>query len=177
MKFISLRTSLILLSGLPVCLGLQGAGRGPTYEVFAPLDGEWSGEFFVRKPDGTLVSRLQVTQFYRKVSETLQSCEIRNTVDGKTTVDHAENVIDGKGRLSCRVTKAGGEVVEHQGRAEGNQIFWSSVRGADAKGGLRVESFRERVAGDEYSIDGFGIYGDPVKGSLLFHGLYRRVRK
>ena len=149
----------------------------PTYAVFAPLDGTWRGEFCVRKPDGTLVTRLRVTQVYTRQSDTRQTCVMDNVVDGKTTRETAENLITPAGELLCKVRKADGSEVVHHGRAEGDQLFWSGTRAASEPGGLRLESFRERVEGDRYLIDGFGIYGDPLTGTCLFHGEYRRVRE
>ncbi len=180
-----MRTTRALLLAVPLagaCLAALGVpsqdppAAKPAYAVLAPLDGTWKGEFFVRRPDGTLVQRLQVTQTYRKASDALQTCVMENRDGEKSWRETAENRIGEDGALSCVVMKADGSVVTHRGRSEGDQLFWSSVHGPEAPGGLRVESFRERVAGDEYRIDGFGVYGDAVKGSFLFHGVYRRVR-
>lgn len=139
--------------------------------IYRPWDGEWKGEFAIYSPTGEKRS-IQVHHVYRSRSDTHQDVEIFDTLpDGATIRKTATNTVE-DGRLVCRVFEEDGRLeVEHQGALVDGYLIWSS---RDADGRVR-QVFRERVVGDLYTIDGFGIYGAQREVVEIYAGRYRRV--
>ncbi|MEN0064612.1 MAG: hypothetical protein AAGA48_20855 [Myxococcota bacterium] len=145
-------------------------------EVFAELDGIWSGQFVGYDAQGKELYRIDVRQEYTTVDAHTQKVEIRDAMqDGMVITGRGVNVaklVDGRLSLSCVVDKSNGDHVEHQGRIvtlpSGEPgLVWSSVR----KG--RSETFLEYVTEENgkavYRIQGTGRYGDTL---IVMSGRY-----
>lgn len=156
---------------------LVGADPSRPVDVFAELDGTWTGTFVGYDAEGRELYRIGVRQTYETVSATTQSVRIEDRMpDGTVITGTGRNVAErrpeGGLALRCIVDKSNGDHVEHDGRlgraVDGSpQIIWHSNRPD------RVETFRESVRheGDRivYEINGMGRYG---KTLVLMHGRY-----
>lgn len=140
--------------------------------VFAPWDGTWEGRFHVKDGAGNTLTELSVKQRYWSESPTVQRGEFweKDLKTGETITAKATNLRQGD-RLTCRVEKSNGEVVEHTGRWTGEALEWRrDTRKAK-------ELFRERIVtgttGETlYEIEGWGEYGDGPR--LSFFGRYEK---
>ena len=158
----------------------QNQSNAPV-EVFADLEGTWSGTFVGYDETGNELYRIAVKQRYQTINDTTQLVVIQDTMpDGTVITGRGENTAhrraDGSLDLRCMVTKSNGDRVAHRGRViagpKGDQqIVWYS------SGPDRVETFREvvRREGSElaYEINGMGRYG---KTLILMHGRYIKRR-
>ncbi len=179
------RMSIVLVTlvrtALFAALGVSHDQSCAPVEVFADLEGTWSGAFVGYDETGNELYRIAVTQHYETINDTTQSVIIQDTMpDGTVITGRGENTAhrraDGSLDLRCIVTKSNGDRVAHQGRIvigpDGDQqIVWYS------SGPDRVETFREAVRreGSElvYEINGMGRYG---KTLILMHGRYTKQR-
>ncbi|MEM9419379.1 MAG: hypothetical protein AAGA25_10070 [Planctomycetota bacterium] len=143
--------------------------------ILDPWTGHWEGRFKVYRPDGSLLTVLDVKQHYRWDGVVQRATFHETDQDGNVTTAEAANYQDAQGRLVCTVVKSNGERSLHLGTWSDGYLFWH----ADRPGTL--ESFKERVAVEPvdgeavqrtYEINGYGIYG---KSSFLFAGSYREV--
>lgn len=137
-------------------------------DVFADLDGTWTGSFVGWSTDGREEYRISVRQDYETVDANTQKVRVRDTLpDGDVVTGEGENIArrlaDGSLELRCVVRKSTGETVEHQGRLgrgpRGEKVlFWYSL------GDDKRETFREWVEGEGddavYRIQGVGTYGE-----------------
>lgn len=173
------------LAGLALSTRLRAAPTGPPprppVEVYAALDGRWTGTFVGYDPNGRELYRIAVEQTYRTVDGTTQTVTLADRQpDGQVIRGQGRNVAvrkaDGSLELRCIVDKSNGEHVEHVGRvvraADGQEaIVWSSQKPG------RSETFLETVRGQgaaaTYHIQGVGRYGDSL---VLMSGTYRRMR-
>lgn len=158
-------------------VALVGAGPSRPVDVFAELDGTWTGVFVGYDAEGRELYRITVRQTYETVSDTTQTVRIEDRMADGTVItatgrNVAERAPDGGLRLRCVVDKSNGDHVEHDGRVgravDGSpQIIWHSNRPE------RTETFRESVRheGDDvvYEINGMGRYGTTL---VLMHGRY-----
>lgn len=156
------------------------AAPPPPVQIFAALDGRWSGTFVGYDPAGKELYRITVEQTYQTVDETTQRVTLMDHLpDGKVVKGMGRNVAvrqkDGSLELRCIVEKSNGERVEHVGRvvraADGEEaLVWSSQ--APGKSETFLEAVRRRGGETFYTIQGMGNYG----GSLvLMSGQYRRL--
>ncbi len=149
-------------------------------DIFAGLDGRWTGDFVGYDSSGRELYRIEVEQHYRTVDDHTQTVEISDrSADGTVVTGRGKNSAhrdaDGELVLRCVVDKSNGDHVEHSGRVGRGptgieQLVWYSVDPA------KVETFREWVVGTgaaaTYYIHGMGRYGDSM---VLMAGSYRRA--
>ncbi|MEE9128713.1 MAG: hypothetical protein V3T84_01755 [Phycisphaerales bacterium] len=181
MRRISIVLATIVGATLIAALGMGQDQASAPVEVFADLEGTWSGTFVGYDEAGNELYRIAVTQRYETINDTTQLVIIQDTMpDGTVITGRGENTAhrraDGSLGLHCMVTKSNGDRVAHQGRViagpKGDQqIVWYS------SGPDRVETFREvvRREGSQlvYEINGMGRYG---KTLILMHGRYTKQR-
>ena len=173
-------------------------------DVFQSLDGKWQGEFFVYEdtlgqqkydekvrqtfltsfepgnPGFSLKSQLKITveQSYTSESPYFQRVEIIDLYtkdNGKVEIIKSVGVNKiQNGKLWCVVQKPD-ETVIHSGSLDGEDtIIWQRT----IKDPQRIEYFRETVSSDEYTILGWGYYGEdnPQRNpKTWFYGKYVRV--
>lgn len=158
----------------------EGAGSSRPVDVFAELDGTWTGTFVGYDTEGRELYRISVRQTYETVSATTQSVRIEDRMSDGTVItaagrNIAERAPGGGLTLRCVVDKSNGDHVEHDGRVGRGvdgapQIIWYSNRAG------RIETFRESVRheGDDvvYEINGMGRYGTTL---VLMHGRYTKA--
>lgn len=163
--------------------------------VFKLLDGRWKGEFkiYVHEAGQTSTGRpgkldpavwtkapyrlqqsISVEQHYSSSSPYFQKVAITDSYgDGKVITSRGVNKVQ-DGRILC-VVKKPDDLVIHDGELVGSDtIIWSRNR----KSPLSIEYFRETVSKNEYTIYGWGYYGDadPKKSPThYFAALYKRV--
>lgn len=168
-----------LLCSLLLTLAARTPPNADPVDVFADLNGTWTGIFVGYDAGGRELYRIAVTQIYERVDANTQRVTLEDRMpDGTTVTGTGENTAirngDGSLTLACRVAKSNGDVVTHAGRLvrgpDGDtQLIWHSSSPD------RVETFREHVhgTGDEavYEINGMGRYGDTL---ILMHGRYHR---
>jgi hypothetical protein len=90
-------------------------------QVFARLDGTWTGNFVGYDARGKELYRIRVRQVYRILNRTTQKVEIEDLMsDGSKVTGIGENVAsrgpDGSLLLRCTMVKSNGDRVEHEGR-------------------------------------------------------------
>ncbi|NUO82793.1 hypothetical protein HUU05_22200 [candidate division KSB1 bacterium] len=144
-------------------------------EIFAPFTATWKGVFKIYTHDGRLLDQIEIEQHYWWEGNVQRATFVEKNRDGKVTRAQARNY-EAQNKLYCAVEKDSGEKSLHQGHYEDGALFW--FRKEEGK----MESFKERVvlgvAGKEYHIDGFGVYGSGKDVShLLFEGRYFEVKK
>lgn len=165
-------------------------------DVFKPLDGTWKGRFkiYVDSRGQTSEGRpetldpkvwqaapykldqaIDVKQVYVSESPYFQRVTITDTYkDGKVATSKGINKVQG-GKLYCIVKKPD-DLVIHDGSTEGKDtIIWQR----DRKEPLAIEYFKETVEKDEYSILGWGYYGDAdpsLSPSYYFEAVYKRQK-
>ena len=135
---------------LPVC-GEQGGAkksRRPV-DIFAELEGSWSGSFVGYDPTGKELYRIAVTQTYKIVDANTQELEAKDRMqDGKVITAKGKNtarrLADGSLELKCIVDKSNGDHVEHAGRvvkgpSGKTELVWYSEEKQ------KKETFREGV--------------------------------
>ena len=158
-------------------VALLGAGSDRPVDVFAELEGTWTGVFAGYDTEGRELYRIKVRQTYEIVSDTTQSVHVEDTMpDGTVIRGDGQNIArrgsDGALTLRCIVKKSNGDSVDHEGRlgesVDGRpQIIWYTDRPG------RIETFRESVRREGsrtvYEINGLGRYG---KTLVLMHGRY-----
>lgn len=167
--------------------------------VFVLLDGTWKGKFFVYEdPSGqkdspvqpsdergldfdpsslSLVQAIDVTQVYVSESPYFQRVTITDEYIDENGVKRIERSLGvnkvQEGRLWCVVIKPD-ETVVHTGETEGEHtIIWRRSLTRP----LKLEYFRETVADDQYTIRGWGYYGDDepdLAPRTWFLGTYER---
>ena len=156
---------------------ILGAGPERPVDVFAELNGTWTGVFVGYNTAGRELYRIRVRQTYQTLDDTTQSVHIEDTMpDGTVITGEGRNIArtgpDGAPRLECVVEKSTGDRVEHRGRLGRGiygrpQIIWHTNRPG------RIETFRESVRREGertvYEINGLGRYGDTL---VLMHGRY-----
>lgn len=181
MRRLSIVLGIIVGVTLFTALGLGQDQSNAPVEVFADLEGTWSGTFVGYDETGNQLYRIAVTQRYETINDTTQLVIIQDTMpDGTVITGRGKNTAhrrpDGSLDLRCMVTKSNGDRVAHQGRViagpKGDQqIVWYS------SGPDRVETFREVVRREGshlvYEINGMGRYG---KTMILMHGRYIKQR-
>ncbi len=181
MRRLSIVLGIIVGATLFATLGMGQDQSSAPIEVFADLEGTWSGTFVGYDETGNELYRITVTQHYETINDTTQLVIIQDTMpDGTVITGRGENTAhrraDGSLDLRCMVTKSNGDRVAHQGRIvigpDGDQqIVWYS------SGPDRVETFREvvRREGSQlvYEINGMGRYGETL---ILMHGRYTKQR-
>ena len=181
MRRLSIVLVIIVGATLFATLGVGQDQSSAPVEVFADLEGTWSGTFVGYDETGNELYRIAVTQHYETINDTMQKVIIYDTMaDGRvisgTGINTARRREDGSLDLRCSIDKSNGQRVGHQGRVvigpDGDrQIVWYS------SGPDRVETFREvvRREGDQlvYEINGMGQYG---KTMILMHGRYIKQR-
>ncbi len=171
-------------------------------DVFKPLDGVWHGTFTVYtdvrgqidenvRPEqfaaGLFDSlplgdelEIAVRQEYVSESPYFQRVKIRDEYrDGNGTLriveSHGVNKVQ-DGKMWC-VVKKPDETVIHSGSLEGiDTIIWQR----NLHSPLKIEYFRETVITNEYTIIGWGYYGDDdpdLSPRRWFKGICRRVEK
>lgn len=152
---------------------------------FAPLDGAWEGDYVIMDTTGRVVHSSRVRREFRHVLPGFKlrdrgeiefrqegHFDVTNADTGETTLERVLSVHNaGDGRYTRKVIRHNGrDSFELRGRVEGDWIIWSRET-PDL-----VESFRERVAGDEYIVDGTGTYDDSgTSATLTFRGRFTRV--
>jgi hypothetical protein len=188
---------------LAVCLFPSGPAPGDdTYaNVFKPLDGKWKGDFHVYSLSTKnlkknsiprldtidlhafkllplkLEQMISVEQTYTSKSPFLQRVVI---IDTYTRKDGSRKVVRStgvnkmvSGKLVCIVDKPGEQVI-HTGKTEGpHTIIWKR----QIKHPFKKEYFRETVEKDQYTIIGYGYYGDDDPSQpprTWFFGIYFR---
>ena len=167
--------------------------------VFAPLDGIWKGTFYIYydstgqqsrfdQPDTisetwlrskplVLKDSVQVHQQYTSITPYYQQVSITDTYiqprDTQVVVSEGINKVE-QGKLWCIVKKPD-ELIVHSGEHPAlGVLVWSR----NVTKPFRKEYFRETVAEDEYSIVGYGFYGDDnpkLAPRTYFLGTYHRV--
>ncbi|MEL7370423.1 MAG: hypothetical protein AAFN74_16005 [Myxococcota bacterium] len=140
--------------------------------VFAPWDGKWIGDFYVKDGNGRTLTTLRVEQEYRSKTPQRQFGYFKEVdmATQKMTTATATNSHDGTS-MRCEVAKSNGEHVVHQGRWTGKAIEWSRDT-PKAR-----EFFSERVYTDkngrtQYEITGWGEYDGGDR--LHFQGRYTK---
>lgn len=169
-------------------------------DVFKPLDGKWQGQFFIyvdtlgqRNGDSQpkqldsirlndlplkLETVIDVEQHYTSESRYFQRVTIRDTYtneQGERQVVESRGVNKTQdGKMWCVMVKPD-ETVIHSGKMAGKHtIIWQR----DLLEPLKIEYFRETVKDNEYSILGWGYYGDDnptLSPRIWFQGKYKRV--
>ncbi len=162
--------------------------------VFSSWDGKWKGVFYIYSdPEGQKrehplprnihmeiieenkmikVDSVIVFQEYQSLSPTLQSVQITDLVNNQKVVSTGENkVVNGK--LQCMVKKPD-ELVIHDGEitADG-YLIWKRHQINPTK----IEYFKEKVNGNQYTIIGWGYYGDDnpkLNPRTWFRAIYNR---
>ncbi len=181
MRRISIVLATIIGATLFVALGVGQDQPNAPVEVFADLEGTWSGTFVGFDETGNELYRIAVRQRYQTLNDTMQKVIIYDkmpdgTVISSSGINTARRREDGSLDLRCSIDKSNGQRVAHQGRVvigpDGDQqIVWYS------SGPDRVEKFREvfRREGSQlvYEINGMGRYG---KTLILMHGRYTKQR-
>jgi len=169
--------------------------------VFKALDGVWEGSFYIYEdPQGqkqgdaepkidpdfdparkgcTLVQTIRVRQNYHSESPYYQKVTIKDiytSAGGREKVEESYgiNKIE-NGKMWCVVQKPD-EIIIHEGIKEGGDtIIWSRKIYSP----LKIETFKETVSDDKYSITGWGYYrsDDPeLSPKTWFKGEYIRVK-
>ncbi|MCP5052417.1 MAG: hypothetical protein GY940_34940 [bacterium] len=167
--------------------------------VFKPLDGKWKGTFYVyshprgqakttpqpgnidagtiKRMAGKVELVIDVEQVYKSESPYLQTVRITDTYtepDGgkRVEVSTGVNKVE-KGELVCIVNKPGEQVI-HKGNSEGkNTIVWRR----HLEKPLKVEFFKETVEKNQYTIVGWGYYGNDdltLGPKTWFYAIYVR---
>ncbi len=181
MRRLSIVLGIIVGATLFAALGVGQDLSSAPVEVFADLEGTWTGTFVGYDETGNELYRIAVTQHYQTLNDTMQKVIIYDkmpdgTVISGSGINTARRREDGSLDLRCSIDKSNGQRVAHQGRIvigpDGDQqIVWYS------SGPDRVETFREvvRNEGSEtvYEINGMGRYG---KTLILMHGRYTKQR-
>ncbi len=181
MRRLSIVLGIIVGATLFATLGVGQDQASAPVEVFADLEGTWSGTFVGYDETGNELYRIAVKQRYQTINDTMQKVIIYDTMpDGTVITGRGENTAhrraDGSLDLRCMVTKSNGDRVAHRGRViagpKGDQqIVWYS------SGPDRIETFREvvRREGSQlvYEINGMGRYGETM---ILMHGRYIKQR-
>lgn len=181
MRRLSIVLGIIVAATLFAALGLGQDQSSAPVEVFADLEGTWSGTFIGYDETGNELYRIAVTQRYQTLNDTMQKVIIYDKMpDGSVIsgsgINTARRREDGSLDLRCTVDKSNGQRVAHQGRVVigpngDQQIVWYS------SGPDRVETFREvvRREGSQlvYEINGMGRYGETL---ILMHGRYIKQR-
>lgn len=179
MRQIPIVLATIVGATLFVALGVGQDQSNAPVEVFADLEGTWSGTFVGFDETGNELYRIAVRQRYQTLNDTMQKVIIYDkmpdgTVISSSGINTARRREDGSLDLRCSIDKSNGQRVAHQGRVvigpDGDQqIVWYS------SGPDRVETFREvvRREGSQlvYEINGMGRYG---KTLILMHGRYTK---
>jgi len=168
--------------------------------VFTLLDGKWQGRFFIyvdtlgqRNGDSQpkqldsirlndlplkLETVIDVEQHYTSESRYFQRVTIR---DAYTNEQGERQVVESRGvnkiqdgKMWCVMVKPD-ETVIHSGKMAGKHtIIWQR----DLLQPLKIEYFRETVKDKEYSILGWGYYGDDnptLSPRIWFQGKYKKV--
>jgi len=181
MRRLSIVLGIIVGATLFATLGVGQDQSSAPVEVFADLEGTWSGTFVGYDQAGNELYRIAVTQHYQTLNDTMQKVIIYDTMPDGTVIsgsgiNTARRREDGSLDLRCSIDKSNGQRVAHAGRVvigpDGDQqIVWYS------SGPDRIETFREvvRREGDQlvYEINGMGRYG---KTMILMHGRYIKQR-
>ncbi|MFQ5771865.1 MAG: hypothetical protein ACE5HX_15125, partial [bacterium] len=168
-------------------------------DVFKPLDGAWVGKFYIyldefgqssenpkpknfdkeifKKPSLKLQRVVEVQQKYISESPYFQRVTINDTYGDergvkKGVTSYGVNKVQ-DGKLWCVIVKPDEKVI-HSGSTEGEQtIVWQR----NIRKPLKIEYFKETVLDDEYTISGWGYYGDDdpdLSPRYWFHGIYKR---
>lgn len=142
-------------------------------DVYRPWDGKWKGTFIVYDGRGREETRIQVEQEYTSVTNQLQTVVIKDTYPSGWTVTKRGTNYVANGELRCDVIGPQPKCSSHhKGSYLGpGVIYWYSL---DDDGRPR-EWFYEQVIGDEYRIDGAGIYGDKRDKVKVYIGRYKRA--
>ncbi len=181
MRRLSIVFGIIVGATLFATLGVGQDQSSAPVEVFADLEGTWSGTFVGYDETGNEFYRIAVKQQYQTINDTMQKVIIYDkmpdgTVISGSGINTARRREDGSLDLRCSIDKSNGQRVAHQGRVvigpDGDrQIVWYS------SGPDRVETFREVVRREGcqlvYEINGMGQYG---KTKILMHGRYIKQR-
>ena len=181
MRRLSIVLGIIVGATLFATLGVVQDQSSAPVEVFADLEGTWSGTFVGYDQTGNELYRIAVKQRYQTLNDTMQKVIIYDTMPDGTVIsgsgiNTARRRADGSLDLRCSIDKSNGQRVAHTGRVvigpDGDQqIVWYS------SGPDRIETFREvvRREGDRlvYEINGMGRYG---KTMILMHGRYIKQR-
>ncbi|MCZ6656874.1 MAG: hypothetical protein O7C67_06220 [Gammaproteobacteria bacterium] len=181
MRRLSIVLGIIVGATLFATLGVGQDQSSAPVEVFADLEGTWTGTFIGYDETGNELYRIAVTQRYQTLNDTMQKVIIYDKMaDGRVIsgsgINTARRREDGSLDLRCTIDKSNGQRVAHQGRVVigpngDQQIVWYS------SGPDRVETFREvvRREGSQviYEINGMGRYGETL---ILMHGRYIKQR-
>jgi len=171
------RLTTVLAFGFLVFIGYQIQCMGDDKKTTDPFEawyGKWKGVFKVYKPDGTLNTRLNVTQTYTKSKDGSQRAFfVEIDQQGRKTTAKARNWVK-DGVLICEVKKSDGSESHHTGKVlKDGGICWYIQNNS------KIESFFERVIKEGkntyYVINGFGIYGKDQKQAYYFEGRYKRI--
>lgn len=168
--------------------------------IFKPLDGLWEGKFYVyvdergqteessqpeeideqflQKRPLKLELTIEVQQKYVSESPYFQRVSITDTyLDERSERQIIESFGVNKvqdGKMWCVVVKPN-ETVVHSGTLQGEKsIIWQR----NIRAPLRREYFKETIVEDEYTIIGWGYYGDDdpnLSPRYWFYGKYERV--
>lgn len=143
---------------------------------FKPWEGEWEGELAAfNAMTGAAVSRTTYRQTFRHVAAGKDfrqegHFEAADAATGKAEEEKLLNQcqFDGTGLRRKTLKHHGGVVIEYRGSVgPAGILWWRAIPGA-------IETLSERVEGDRYFVEGYGIYGGPDQ-FVVFMGEFRRA--